>query len=144
MLSDQKHDSTTSSNDGSDDQQVPSLWGKLTPAPSDPVFGLIHFFLKDPSPKKVLLGVGAYRDDDGKPVILDVVKKAEKRLFETEANKEYAFPDGIPSFRDKAMKLAYGEDHPVVVQDRIASMQTVSGTGALHLGFKMVRLFYPK
>jgi aspartate aminotransferase len=47
-------------------------------------------------------------------------------------DKEYAFPDGIPSFRASAMKLAYGEDHPAIKDDRLASMQTVSGTGALH------------
>jgi len=53
------------------------VWKDLTPAKSDPVFGLIHFYLKDENPKKVLLGVGAYRGDDGKPLILDTVKKAE-------------------------------------------------------------------
>ena len=47
-------------------------------------------------------------------------------------DKEYAFPDGIPSFRARAMNMAYGEEHPAIHEDRIASMQTVSGTGALH------------
>jgi aspartate aminotransferase len=47
-------------------------------------------------------------------------------------DKEYSFPDGIPSFRARAMKMAYGEEHPGIQEDRIASMQTVSGTGALH------------
>jgi aspartate/tyrosine/aromatic aminotransferase len=30
------------------------------------------------------------------------------------------------------MEMAFGADHPVIKEDRIASMQTVSGTGALH------------
>lgn len=89
-------------------EPVESVWNKLEPAPSDPVFGLIHHFLDDQSPKKVLLGVGAYRDDEGKPVVLDCVKKAEAMLLDMNMNKEYAFPDGIPSFKKKAMEMAYG------------------------------------
>jgi aspartate aminotransferase len=76
-----------------------SVWKDLKPAESDPVFGLIHFYLKDENPKKILLGVGAYRDDDGKPVILPSVKAAEAKLLEEEKEKEYAFPDGRPIFR---------------------------------------------
>jgi aspartate aminotransferase len=78
---------------------TPSAWVDLQPAPSDPVFGLIHFYLKDENPKKILLGVGAYRGDDGKPCVLKSVKEAERRLLETEVEKEYAFPDGLPKFR---------------------------------------------
>ena len=144
MLSANKNDSTTSS-DGVlvADQKVSSVWNKLTPAEPDPVFGLIHFFLADKNPSKVLLGVGAYRDDEGKPYVLSCVKKAEQKLIDMNLNKEYAFPDGIPTYRAKAMEMAYGGDHPAIKEDRVASMQTVSGTGALHQGFKMVRKFYP-
>lgn len=134
MLSADKNDSTTSSMDGVEvaNQAVQSVWNKLTPAEPDPVFGLIHFFLADPNPKKVLLGVGAYRDDEGKPYVLNCVKKAEQKLLDLNLNKEYAFPDGIPTYRTKAMEMAYGSDHPAIKEDRVASMQTVSGTGALH------------
>lgn len=111
---------------------VSSVWSKLSPAEPDPVFGLIHFFLSDKNPKKVLLGVGAYRDDAGQPYVLNCVKKAEQKLIDMNLNKEYAFPDGIPSYRAKAMEMAYGADHPAIKEDRVASMQTVSGTGALH------------
>jgi aspartate aminotransferase len=113
-------------------QQVQSVWNKLSPAEPDPVFGLIHFFLADKNPVKVLLGVGAYRDDEGKPYVLSCVRKAEQKLVDMQLNKEYAFPDGIPSYRARAMEMAYGADHPAIKEDRVASMQTVSGTGALH------------
>jgi aspartate aminotransferase len=72
---------------------------------------LIHGFLADPSPVRVLLGVGIYKGEDGKPFILNTVRKAEKMLFDTETDKEYAFPDGIPSFRQKAIELSWGKDH---------------------------------
>jgi aspartate aminotransferase len=41
--------------------------------PADPILGVNDAFKKDTDPKKVSLGVGAYRDDDGKPVVLNCV-----------------------------------------------------------------------
>jgi aspartate aminotransferase len=43
-------------------------------APEDPLFGLMAAFRRDEDPKKVDLGIGAYRDDNAKPWILPVVK----------------------------------------------------------------------
>ena len=39
---------------------------------------------------------GVYRDEDGKAILLNCVKKAEKRMSEKEKEKEYAYPDGYP------------------------------------------------
>lgn len=44
--------------------------------PPDPVLGVGVAFKKDTSPKKVNLGIGAYRCDNGKPVLLESVRKA--------------------------------------------------------------------
>lgn len=43
-------------------------------APEDPLFGLMAAYRADTSETKVDLGIGAYRDDTGKPWILPVVK----------------------------------------------------------------------
>lgn len=59
-------------------------------------------------------------------------------------DKEYSFPDGIPAFREAALGLAYGSDHPELLRDSIASMQTVSGTGALRMGLELIRRNFPK
>ncbi len=40
-----------------------ATWAATTPAPADPILGLNEAFKKDTNPKKVLLGMGAYRDD---------------------------------------------------------------------------------
>ena len=40
--------------------------------------------------------------------------------------------------------MAYGKDHPCVKDGRIASIQTVSGTGGLKLGFLLLRKFFPR
>lgn len=58
-----------------------STWGSVPMAPADPILGITEKFKKDTRPEKELLGVGAYRDDNGKPYILDCVKKAEERIL---------------------------------------------------------------
>ena len=55
--------------------------------PADPIFGLIALFAADTHQQKVNLGVGSYRDGDGKPQVLSCVRKAEKRLFDKNINK---------------------------------------------------------
>jgi aspartate/tyrosine/aromatic aminotransferase len=46
-------------------------------APADAILSLTTGFIADKNPKKCNLGVGAYRDDDGKPYVFPVVRKAE-------------------------------------------------------------------
>lgn len=49
--------------------------------PPDPILGVSEAFKKDTSPKKMNLGVGAYRDDQGKPFVLSCVRKVEPSLI---------------------------------------------------------------
>lgn len=52
----------------------------ISQAPEDPIYGLLNAYESDHSPKKVDLGVGAYRDENGKPWILPVVQKVRLTL----------------------------------------------------------------
>ena len=51
-----------------------SWWSSVPMGPPDVILGITEAFKRDENPKKVNLGVGAYRDDDGKPFILPSVK----------------------------------------------------------------------
>lgn len=97
-----------------------SVWEKVTAAPPDPILGLNEAFKKETNPKKVLLGMGAYRDDAGKPYILSCVKKASQIINDKNLDHEYAGIQGIDSFVDKSIKLAYGEDSAAYKEGRIA------------------------
>jgi aspartate aminotransferase len=44
--------------------------------PPDAIFGVAAAYKRDTDSKKVNLSVGAYRDNDGKAVLLNSVKKA--------------------------------------------------------------------
>ena len=43
--------------------------------PPDAILGVTEAYRKDTNPKKINLGVGAYRDDNGKPFVLPSVKQ---------------------------------------------------------------------
>lgn len=51
-----------------------SWWSHVEMGPPDPILGVTEAFKRDTNPKKMNLGVGAYRDDNGKPFILPSVK----------------------------------------------------------------------
>jgi aspartate aminotransferase, mitochondrial len=116
--------------------------------PPDPILGLNDAFNKDTDTKKVNLGVGAYRDDNGKPWMLPSVVEAEKRLLEKGWNgvqqKEYAGIVGIKEFNDASLKFAYGADSPVIKENRVAAAQVLSGTGGGRLAFEFYARFLGK
>lgn len=112
-------------------------------APEDALFGLARAYKADQSPLKVDLGIGAYRDDNAKPWVLPVVKKADEILRNNpELNHEYAPIAGVPDFTSKAAELILGADSPALKEKRATSMQTISGTGAVHLGALFLAKFY--
>lgn len=111
---------------------MPSLFAKVELAPADPILQTAAAYKADTHPKKVNLGIGAYRTEEGKPWVLPVVRKAEDLILEEthagKIDKEYCPIDGVPGVQALCQKLIFGESG-----DRIATAQTLSGTGALRV-----------
>ena len=103
-------------------------------APADPILSLSADYKSDKDPRKVNLGIGAYRDNDGKPFVFPVVRAAEKKIAENHSlDKEYLPITGIEAFTKGAKGVLFGWDHKDVTSARVASAQTLSGTGALKI-----------
>ncbi|KAI9799349.1 MAG: Aspartate aminotransferase, cytoplasmic [Piccolia ochrophora] len=112
-------------------------------AAEDPLFGLMAAYRKDTFDKKVDLGIGAYRDDNAKPWVLPVVKQADEILRkDPNLNHEYLPIAGLAEFTSAAAKLIVGPDSPAIAEKRVTSLQTISGTGAVHLGALFLSKFY--
>lgn len=121
-----------------------STWSNVEMGPPDAILGITEAFKKDSSPQKINLGVGAYRDDNGKPFVLECVKKAEQALTSGNLDKEYAPIGGTPEFCLESAKLAFGDNSPVIKDGRNMTVQGISGTGALRLGAAFFSKFYSK
>lgn len=92
--------------------------------PPDAILGVTEAFKKDTNPKKINLGAGAYRDDNGKPFILPSVIEAEDRIRAKRLDHEYAPIAGNPEFSKLSIKLALGNDSDILAAGRVRMLQT--------------------
>ena len=102
----------------------------LTRQPDDPLLKIIGQHAADPRPDKIDLGVGVFRDEEGRTPVMTAVKAAEARLLETQASKSYLGPEGDTGFVQALGRIVIGDAVP---SDRYVGLQTPGGTGALRL-----------
>lgn len=121
-----------------------STWSGVPLGPPDPILGVTEAFKADKNPNKMNLGVGAYRDDHGRPFVLKSVREAEAQIAKHHLNKEYLPITGDPAYVKRSVELAYGADNPAVKNDLIAATQSISGTGALRIGGAFLSRWYAK
>ncbi|KAI8613225.1 pyridoxal phosphate-dependent transferase [Chytriomyces sp. MP71] len=119
-----------------------SQWAKVPQGPPDPILGVTEAFRADKNPKKINLGVGAYRDDNNKPYVLECVKKAEKIIYTAAQDKEYLGITGLAAYNQLAAELAYGENSAALKEGRVVTAQSLSGTGALRIGGEFLARWY--
>jgi aromatic-amino-acid transaminase len=102
---------------------------------SDSLLALIALCDADPRPEKIDVGVGVYRDGEGNTPILQVIKKAERHLLETQRSKSYLGSAGDKRFTELLRPILLGEHAD---DERIVGVQTPGGCGALRLGFELI------
>jgi aspartate aminotransferase len=116
------------------------MFEKFTPAKADPILGLSKLFNADPRSDKIDLGVGVYKDDSGNTPIMRAVKKAEARLHNEQTSKVYTSLPGPELFRDAMRDLVLAD---AVAAERVATLQTPGGTGAIRQVLEAVKLINP-
>lgn len=119
------------------------MFNKLTAMPADPILGLLTKYREDPHSQKVDLGVGVYKDEAGHTPILTCVKKAEKFRLDTESTKVYIGPTGSADFNQLMSELAFGSDHPALLANRVRTVSTPGGTGALRVAADFIKRCNP-
>lgn len=96
------------------------MWSHVKLGPPDAILGITEAFNRDTNPNKINLGVGAYRDNDGKPFVLPSVKEAELTLIKSNLNKEYAGISGIAKFCNAAAELLLTQDSFIIKNKRVS------------------------
>ena len=119
------------------------MWKNIKAAPADSILGLTDAFRNDPNGKKVNLGVGVYKDEEGKTPILKCVKAAEKILLEKEGTKSYLPISGDPVYAQEVQKLLFGQASEVIDSGRAVTAHAPGGTGALRVGGDLLKKFHP-
>jgi len=115
-------------------------WAGVPQGPPDPILGVTEAFKRDKDPRKVNLGVGAYRDDNGNPFVLSCIRQAEETVVKQLLNKEYLPISGHEPFTTAASKLALGDN--LADSLTLVRCQALSGTGALRIAAEFITRFY--
>ena len=116
------------------------MFETLNPAAPDGILMLMSMYRDDPRADKLDLGVGVYKDASGKTPVMQTVRKAERRLHETQATKSYLGLAGDAVFNELMIGLVMGEKAD---RSRLRAAQTPGGTGALRALSDLLRLSRP-
>ena len=109
----------------------------------DPILTLNEAFGKDPRPHKINLSIGIYFDDAGKLPVMGAVRTAESAMLQTIGARPYQPMEGAANYRQAVQQLLFGADHEAVKSGRIATIQTLGGSGGLKVGGDFLKRYFP-
>jgi aromatic-amino-acid transaminase len=123
---------------------APSLFAHVPPYAGDPILSLMESFQKDARAQKVSLSIGVYFDNEGRLPVLPSVRQAETALLNEIGPRPYLPIEGIADFRSAVQRLLFGADHAAVASGRIATLQTLGGSGGLKVGADFLHRYFPE
>lgn len=91
----------------------------------DAIFALTAEYNADKFPKKVNLGQGTYRDENGNPWVLPSVRKSRQILEENNLNHEYLPILGHAAFRKAAPRIVLGNHLFDEMENKVNSQEIV-------------------
>lgn len=119
------------------------MFDSLKPLPADPILGLMAAHRSDTNPRKIDLGVGVYKDEQGNTPVMRAVKAAESRLLQNQATKTYVSPVGSATFNTLIADLVLGDNLTKTLGDRRVTFQTPGGCGGLRLASEFIQKVKP-
>jgi aromatic-amino-acid transaminase len=121
-----------------------SFFASVETVPGDPILGLTEAYNADTRPGKVNLGVGIYYDEQGRIPLLDSVRTVEQALAAQARARGYLPIDGLPAYNLATQKLLFGAQSAALAAGRVATSQTVGGSGALRIGADFLKRVLPQ
>ncbi len=119
------------------------MFDSLSPLPADPILGLSAAHRSDSNPRKIDLGVGVYKDEQGHTPVMRAVKTAEARLLQNQVTKTYVSPAGSATFNSLIADLVLGDSLNKMLGDRRVTFQTPGGCGGLRLAAEFIQKVKP-
>jgi aspartate aminotransferase len=116
------------------------MFETLKQQPADKILALVQKFKDDPTPHKIDLGVGVYKNAQGVTPVMRAVKAAEHQLWQQETTKSYVGLTGDPAFSDAVIDMVLGDAVP---RGTVAAAATPGGTGAVRQAFELAKLANP-
>ncbi|BES86156.1 aminotransferase [Pectobacterium araliae] len=110
----------------------------------DPILSLMEKFKQDPRTDKINLSIGLYYNEQNIIPQLRAVSAAESALRQPTQNASSYLPmEGLQPYRTAIQHLLFGENHAALAAGRIATIQTLGGSGALKVGADFLKRYFP-
>lgn len=120
------------------------MFQKVDAYAGDPILSLMERFKEDPRDGKVNLSIGLYYNQEGIIPQLQAVAEAEARLNSQPHGASLYLPmEGLGSYRSAIAPLLFGADHAALRDGRVATIQTLGGSGALKVGADFLKHYFP-
>jgi len=120
------------------------VFQKVDAYAGDPILSLMERFKDDPRSDKINLSIGLYYNEDGIIPQLNAVAEAEAQLNARPHGASLYLPmEGLNAYRHTIAPLLFGAEHPVLAQNRVATIQTLGGSGALKVGADFLKRYFP-
>lgn len=117
----------------------------ISPYGGDPILSLMGTYQADPRPHKVNLSIGLYYDAEGRIPTLPSVAEAHRRLLAQGDKPALYLPmEGMADYCAQVQRLLFGDQSAALAEGRVATIQTVGGSGALKVGADFLRQWFPQ
>ncbi|MET3008800.1 amino acid aminotransferase [Stenotrophomonas koreensis] len=120
-----------------------SVFAHVQQVPGDPILGLTEAYNADSRATKVNLGVGIYYDEQGRIPLLQAVRRIEEQLTAAGRPRGYLPIDGLATYTNATRELVFGKESELVAAGRVATTQTIGGSGALRVGAELLAQTLP-
>ena len=120
------------------------MFQHVEPYPGDPILTLNESFGGDPRPHKINLSIGVYFDEEGRLPVMRAVREAETAMAQSIGPRPYLPMEGAADYRAAVQTLLFGTDHEALASGRIATLQTIGGSGALKVGGDFLKRYFPE
>ncbi|SOZ39292.1 amino acid aminotransferase [Cupriavidus neocaledonicus] len=109
----------------------------------DPILSLMEAYQADSRQHKANLSIGLYYDEDGRIPVLSSVGAAARQLAGLDDPHTYLPMEGMAGYRHALQQLVFGADSRALQENRVATIQSVGGSGALRIGAEFLKLYFP-
>ncbi len=111
----------------------------------DPILSLMEKYKQDPRADKINLSIGLYYNEQNIIPQLRAVSSAIDVLeAQPKAATSYLPMEGFQPYRSAIQTLLFGKEHPALAANRIATIQTLGGSGALKVGADFLKHYFPE
>jgi len=120
------------------------MFEHIAPYAGDPILTLNEAFGRDPRAHKINLSIGIYFDDAGRLPVMAAVREAETAMLQDIGARPYQPMEGAANYRQAVQDLLFGPGHEAVTSGRIATVQTIGGSGGLKVGSDFLQRHFPQ